>query len=145
MNQSKHTADSTTNLPYVWTGSSWVAFQVATNPLIINSSNESSYFTVPHTLIDGWIAIEQFQYFARFTFACHISCGGSTTIALPYLAGLFNQQDASNTNWLIPLYAQPYAGLLYCDSDGNVNIGNLVEGTSQVNGSFDLPYNALSL
>ena len=135
--------DSTTNLPYVWTGSSWGAVQVTTNPLIINSSNASSYFTAG-SLVDGWIAIEQFQYFARFTFAVHISCGGTTIVALPYLAGLFNQQDASHTNWQIPLYAQPEAGQLWCDIDGNVTIGDLTEGTSQVNGSFDLPYNNLS-
>ena len=141
--------DSTTNLPYVWTGSSWVAFQVATNPLIINSSNYTDWFT-GGTLTDGYIVVEQFQYFLRLSFAVHVGTDGTLEMSFPQFAGLFLPYYDSEVggNWQMSVSAQPSSGspgMLYADQLGNVYVGNLVEGTSLIYGTYDLTFNALSL
>jgi hypothetical protein len=120
----------------------WTQF-TASNTLIINASNQSSFFAQGN-LVDGWIKIEKWQHSAKFTFACHISAGGTAQIDVPFLAGLFQVQSGS-TYWSVPISRGTDTNANFCvDVGGVVNINLGIEGTIMAVGSYELPYTNLT-
>jgi hypothetical protein len=117
----------------------WTQF-TASNTLIIDTSNQSSFFTVGN-LVDGWMKIEKWQHSAKFTFACHLSAGGTAQIDVPFLAGLFQIQDSSGVYWSVPISrGSDTSAKLHADVDGTVYIDLDTEGTIMAVGSYELPY-----